>query len=250
MPVIVRPRAWALVPLLLTSCGGVSSLGLGDAGGDATSAPSSLKIGLEGAWSFDGDGSDHAGKHLDLATTGLHFAAGHFGKGIVFAGDGTPIAQRPIDDLSLNLATGDFTVSFWIDFAKTGAPQFVAMKGYDPGWFVGWAQTQWAFGPPKPAGQTFDDPAGTPSTGTFHHVVFERTGDSLELFVDGASAGKAAGHDGTPSLDPFQVGGYAPGGVAVSHGMNVVSGTVDDLGIWRRALLPEERAYLKTHAVP
>jgi hypothetical protein len=246
----MRPLVGALTTLLLTSCGGVSAVGLGDAGADAASVESALKVGLEGAWSFEVDGSDHSGRHMDLSTTGLRFAAGRFGKGVVFAGDGTPIAQRPIDDPRLNLATGDFTISFWINFTKTGTPQFVAMKGYDPGWFVGWAQTQWAFGPPKPAGQTFADPAGSPSTGTFHHVVFERTADSLELFIDGTSAGKAAAHDGTPSPDPFQVGGYAPGGVAVAHGMNVVNGTVDDLGVWRRALLPDERAYLTTHAVP
>jgi hypothetical protein len=243
-----------LTTLLLASCGGVSAQGLGDAGADvnadAASAQASLKVGLAGAWSFDGDGSDHSGHGLNLETAGLRFAAGHFGKGIVFGGDGTPIAQRPVDDPSLNLATGDFTVSFWVDFTKTGTPQFVAMKGYDPGWFVGWAQTQWAYGPPKPAGQTFADPMGSPSTGTFHHVVFERNADSLELFIDGVSAGKAAGKDGAPAQDPFQVGGYAPGGVAVAHGMNVVNGTVDDLAVWNRALVAEERAYLKTHAVP
>ena len=40
------------------------------------------------------------------------------------------------------------------------------------------------------------------------------------------------------------------GGVSVDHGMSVVNGVVDDLAIWRRALVHEELDYLATHAVP
>jgi hypothetical protein len=243
-----------LAALLLCSCGGggISSPGLGDAGGDASGPAASLRNELAGVWSFDNDGKDHSGHALDLETTGLRFVAGKFGKGLQLSGDGTPIAQRPIDDPSLNLATGDFTVSFWIDFTMTASAQFIAVKGYNEnGWFVGWAQTAWAWGLPAPRGGTFVPAGGSPSTGTFHQVVFERTGDTVEIFADSASVGTASVVDtAAPAKSPFQVGGFAPGGVTADRGQSVVNGVVDELAIWHRALLPEERGYLATHAVP
>jgi hypothetical protein len=230
-------------------------MGLGDGGldgGDTGSPATSLRSQLAGAWSFDLDGKDHSGAGLDLGITGLHLAVGRFGKGLQLAGEGTPIAQRPIDDPSLNLTTGDFTVSFWISFAMTDSAQFVAVKGYNAGgWFVGWARTAWAYGLPAPKGGTFVPQGGSPAPGTFHHVVFERTGDTIEIFVDSASVGTATVSDSpAPPPSPFQVGGFAPGGVAVAMGQSVVNGVVDDLAIWHRALVAEERTYLATHAVP
>jgi hypothetical protein len=250
--VLLRRALPGLAALLCASCGGgsLSTTGLDDAG--AASPVMTLRNALAGAWSFDGNGKDHGGHGLDLETGTLPFAAAKFGQGLKLAGEGTPIAQRPKDDPTLNLATGDFTVSFWIAFAATGAPQFVAVKGYNEGgWFVGWAQTTWAFGPaPAPNGGTFTK-STTPATGSFHHVVFERTGNTVELSVDGSSAGTATMMDTqAPAMTAFQVGGFAPGGVSMAHGMSVVNGVVDDLAIWHRALVPDELAYLATHAVP
>ena len=232
----VRPTLWGLATLLLCSCGG---------GGGPT-----VGYGLAGAWSFDGDGKDHSGNKLDLETTGLGFAAGKFGKGLQLSGDGTPIAQRPVNDRSLDLANGDFTVSFWIDFAATASPQFVAVKGFgSDGWFVGWAQTQWAWGLPK--GTSFVPPGGSPSTGTFHHVVFQRSGDIVDIRVDESSVGTAmVTATSSSATDPFQVGGFAPGGVSVATAQNVVNGVVDDLAIWHRALSAAELDFLASHAVP
>jgi hypothetical protein len=246
--------------LLLASCGGGSAAkdGGGDGGGDAalpsdaTGPAASLRAGLLGAWSLDGDGKDHSGKGLDLTVDGLSFPVGKFGKGAQFAGaDGSPIAHRTVDDASLNLTTGDFTVSFWINFAKTGSPQFAVIKGYaqEQGWFVGWAQTVWGFGFPAPKGGTFADPNGSPGTGTFHHVVFERTDDNAQIFVDGKLLGGVSVQDrAAPGAAPLQIGGYSPGGVA--GGQSVVDGVVDDVAIWGRALDATERAWLDTHAVP
>ncbi|HVU52964.1 MAG TPA: LamG domain-containing protein [Polyangia bacterium] len=245
-------RLWAALALpILVGCGGngLSSMGLGDGGGDAGSAATSLRQGLVGAWSFDGDGRDHSANMLDLDVTGLRFGAAKFGKGIQFGGDATPIAQRKMSDPELNVAMADFTVSFWIDFAMTGSAQFVALKGYgDTGWFVGWAETAWGYGLPK--GGTFVPPGGSPSDGMFHHVLFQRSGDMVQLWVDGTSLGTATAVAGAPSTDPFQVGGYAPGGVTADRGQSVVDGVVDDLAIWRRALVADEVTYLDAHAVP
>jgi hypothetical protein len=241
--------------MFLCACGGggLSTLGLGDAGADASGPSASLRDGLAAAWSFDFNLNDHSGHGLDLGTTGLNFAPGRFGSGLKLTGDGTPIAQRPTDDGSLNLTTGDFTVSFWINFARTDSAQFVAVKGFNVnGWFVGWAQTAWAWGGlPSTRKDPFVPAGGSPSTGTFHHVVFERSGDTVEILVDSASVGTAPVADGPiVGQSPFQVGGFAPGGVTADRGQSVVNGVVDDLAIWHRALSADERAYLTTHAVP
>jgi hypothetical protein len=242
--------------LLVASCGGSSPPGhdggATDATSDAGDVASGLSVGLAGAWSFDTDGADHAGQKLDLDVTGIKLVTGRFGKGLQFTGEGSTIAQRHIDDPSLDVATGDFTVSVWISFAATSTAQFIAIKGYDNGgWFVGWAQTAWAYGFGVPAtamGATFADLDVTPPGG-FHHVVLERTGASIEMFVDGQSIGtKAVTDSATPTAAPLQVGGFSPGGVGA--GQKVVTGVVDDLAIWHRALTADERAYLGAHAVP
>jgi hypothetical protein len=250
---VTAPRtSWVIASLLVAACSSGGALPKSDAGGDGSSETggglASLRDSLAGAWSFDGDGTDHSGNGLHLSVTGLSFTTGRFGKGIQFAGDGTPIAQRGADDASLNLATGDFTVSFWVQFAKTATAQFVVMKGFQTGWYVGWAQTQWAYG--LPAGGTFNDPNTTPTTGVFHHVVFTRAGGSVEMIVDETPIGTAPVGSTAVSGDPFQVGGFAAGGVMQPNGMKVVNGVVDDVAIWHRALTADERAYLATHAVP
>jgi Concanavalin A-like lectin/glucanases superfamily len=249
--------------LLLASCGGSALAPDGAAGADAaadTSVPTddsgvatTIRTGLAAAWSFDVagmEGKDSSGQGLDLDVTGVPTTTGRYGKALAFSGPGSPLALRHISDPSLDLATGDFTVSFWISFKMTGSPQFVTVKGYaDGGWFVGWAQTQWAYGLPSPSGGTFADAAGSPSTGTFHHVVFERSGDTAQMLVDGKSVGTVTVHDsGPPAAAPFQIGGYSTGGVATSD--KAVNGAVDDVAIWHRALGGDELAYLATHAVP
>jgi len=247
-----RRIRWVLGALLVASCGNSpATTGPNGDGGtaDASAAATALRQGLAAAWSFDSDGTDHSGNKLDLDVTGIKFAPGRFGKGLQFTGAGK-IAQRPISDATLDLATGDFTVSFWIDFTMTGSPQFVAVKGYDKGgWFVGWATSVWAFGLPAPGmGDTFPDPTGSPAAG-FHHVVFQRSGNLAEMLVDGHSVGtKLVADSATPPPEPFQIGGYAPGGVGM--GQSVVDGVVDDVAIWHRALISAELDYLDTHAVP
>jgi hypothetical protein len=126
------------------------------------------------------------------------------------------------------------------------------VKGFvqEQGWFVGWAQTEWVFAFPPPTTQSeFADPNDSPATGVFHHVVWERTGDTARMYVDGKLLGGASVKDRTPAAAaPFQVGGFSPGGVA--GGQSVVDGVVDDLAIWHRALTDDERTYLATNAVP
>jgi hypothetical protein len=257
----MRWTGWLLGTWVVASCGGKTLQSSHDADGqtddatlasDAGNPAQTLRVGLAASWAFDGNGADHGGKGLDLGFDGISFATGRFGKGLQFLGEGKPIAQRPISDPSLDLAAGDFTVSFWISFTETGSPQFAVVKGYsEGGWFVGWAQTVWAFGLPSPAGATFGSPGGSPSTGVFHHVVFEFSGTTAEIFVDGASVGtKTVADRGAPGPAPLQVGGYSPGGVTAATGQKVVSGVVDELAIWHRALDGTERAYLGANPVP
>lgn len=254
-----------LAALSLASCGSTAALspdgGDGVAGGGGDASPSdhaipdsgpaaTLHVGLAGAWAFDGDGRDVSGHGLDLDVAGIPLATGRFGKGLSFTGAaGSTIAERHVSDPTLDLATGDFTVSFWISFRATGSPQFVVAKNYaDGGWFVGWAQTTWAYGFPSPQGGTFADPMTSPATGTFHHVVFQRSGATALMSIDGHQVGSATVSDSpTPSAAPFQVGGYSTGGLAPSQ--SVVNGVVDDVAIWHRALDADELAYLGANAV-
>src|SRR5262249_1942238 len=146
--VSLRPIALGLGVLVAASCSNGGSLahdggndgGGIDSGANAGDPAATLRSELLGAWAFDGDGTDRSGQELGLAVDGLSFAAGKFGTGAQFAGtNGSPIAHRPVNDPSLDLTSGDFTVSFWINFAHTGSAQFAVIKGYvaEQGWFVG-----------------------------------------------------------------------------------------------------------------
>ena len=143
-------------------------------------------------------------------------------------------------------------MSFWINFAKTGAAQFVAVKGYNDGRLVrGLGADGLGLRPALARGRHLR-PAGSPTSGDV---------PPRRLRADGRHASRSSSirrrwerrtvaDTATPAKSPFQVGGFAPGGVTVATGQSVVDGVVDDLAIWHRALVADERAYLATHAVP
>jgi hypothetical protein len=208
----------------------------------------SLEMGQIAVWSLDGDGMDRSGNHLDLTINGPQFGQGNFGQGLVFANDLTKTAMRPMVDASLQLTTGDFTVSFWIELptSATGPMGFLDMgfAGGGGGWATGTPGpgTTWGFWAPGGTG-VFTSGNGSTPNGTFHHVVCIRSGTNLIEYVDQVTpATAAAGTGASPTQKAFRLGTWAS--------IDPLSGTLDDIAIWSRALSQQERAYLDTHPVP
>jgi hypothetical protein len=224
---------------------------ISDAAADGPPDPiaASLEMGQIAVWALDGDGMDRSGNHLDLTINGPQFGQGNFGHGLVFANDLTQTATRPMVDPSLQLTTGDFTVSFWIELATSAnaAMGFLDMgAGTGTGWATGTPGPGVTWGFWAPGGPNIFTPGnGSTPNGAFHHVVCIRSGTNVIEYVDQVTPTmQATQGGGVPSPKAFRLGTWA-GGAG-----DPLSGTLDDIAIWSRALSQQERTYLDTHAVP
>ncbi len=204
-----------------------------------------LRVGLLAAWPLDGNGSDASGNALDLQVTNLGYATGRFGQGIQMTVNSTGTAKRPIDDASLRLATGDFTVSFWHNVTDTAPTQFLVTKGFSAnGWSVAVTSSRWSARHNAPPNAT--SALGAPTPNVFWHIIFERRGTFLRIYANGLLA---AGQDPTtdivsPSTEVLEIGSYE----SLTAGR--VGGIIDDVAIWNRALTAAELAYLDVNPVP
>jgi hypothetical protein len=141
-----------------------------------------------------------------------------------------------------------FSVSFWTKFTEwTGDPSFVANKNWTSGGNVGWViatagdgHLQWNAAPSR---IDYDGPPRTLSNTNWHHVVFswDRSG-VISTYLDGIQVNNTpngAARDLNSGL-PTNIGQDGTGAYTDGGGVGIADGTIDDVGIWRRALTPAE----------
>lgn len=206
---------------------------------------------------FDGDLNDTSGKsHNGTAVGNIPFGTGQIGQG---AGFSTTVANgrnyitlgAPTD---LNFGTGDFTISFWIKYTERHSdPSVIANKDWGSGGNQGWvfapSGTGLKWNVADSTRTRKDSPGlGTLNDGKWHHYIttFHRA-DRATTFIDGVQVNTVDISSMTQTVD-------TPTGLAVNIGEDgtglyndVTSGDpgfadamIDDLGIWRRALTPQE----------
>jgi hypothetical protein len=222
-----------------------------DGGADAPPNPAleaSLKTGLVALWTLDGDGKDRSGHGLDLTVAPeLSYVAGRHGMGLKFVGDNTKTAKRPIADPSLVVQRGDFTISLWVNLdPNVHDNQGFAENG-----------NNWALGTPGPGSAWIlqTDVGGVAGAGAadgfggWRHIVAERQGPILSLYMSGVLVNNGGGQQNVnenptaPTPYPFKLGTWINGSLPLT-------GALDDVAVWNRALTAEERAYTGTHPVP
>ncbi|MFF8938186.1 exo-alpha-sialidase [Streptomyces paradoxus] len=162
--------------------------------------------------------------------------------------DGTDDAVRLPYRSRLPLGEGDFTASLHFRYtATTGEQPFLWMGG------IGSTQPQiWLRGEPASdrvrglittrSGATTVSSAsvwtdGARNDGRWHHLALRRGGGRLTLFLDGESIGTAD--------VPGSVSRNSPFGVHIGQRMDsraFLTGAVDDVRVWNRALSDEELA--------
>ncbi|MFF7308213.1 exo-alpha-sialidase [Streptomyces sp. NPDC008137] len=162
--------------------------------------------------------------------------------------DGTDDAVRLPYRSRLPLGEGDFTASLFFRYtATTGEQPFLWMGG------IGSTQPQiWLRGEPASnrvrglittrSGATTVRSAsvwtdGAHNDGRWHHLALRRGGGQLTLFLDGAPL--------TTADAPGSVSRNSPFGVHIGQRMDsraFLSGAIDDVRVWNRALSDEELA--------
>ncbi|MFI7346236.1 exo-alpha-sialidase [Streptomyces sp. NPDC049936] len=163
--------------------------------------------------------------------------------------DGADDAVRLPFDERLPLGPGDFTASLrfrysaadgeqpllWMGGVGTSQPQVWLRAEPGAGRVQGLITARDGAAAPRSAWVRTD---GALNDGRWHHLALRRGGGRLALFVDGAAVGETADVPGS-------VGRDSPFGVHVGErvdGRARLTGAVDDVHVWNRALTDEEIA--------
>lgn len=193
---------------------------------------------------FDGGGAQLIGTHAMHALDGQHVQLG-----------------RP-DDFLFGADTS-FTISFWFKAAAgglTGDPSFIGNKhwtsGGNPGFVVaaqgdgGWKWNWKGNDPSSPRRDTAN--LGVLTDGNWHNVVVSHDRTTVAtFFVDGVLkatipiVGDATIDHPTYGLNILQ-DGTEHYGFANDTGAHFLNVFMDDMGIWRRALTPQEASSIHT----
>jgi autotransporter-associated beta strand protein/YVTN family beta-propeller protein len=184
--------------------------------------------------------------YLGGAVNGPRYLPGIIGGAATFANAAT--AGQP-DDWAISLGnlewvySNNFSVSFWERSMTSGDGALMGNKDWTSGANIGWVistlqpkNVNW-----NAAGGTRRDVNLTPpfSDGNWHlvTVTFDRTANQVLCYLDGMVAGSS---DISPSGDASVNAGFATLVGSSGNGTYSATGDIDDLGVWRRVLAPEE----------
>jgi trimeric autotransporter adhesin len=192
--------------------------------------------GLEGYWSFDGTAADLSGNGNNLSLFGdATFASGgQFGEALSLDGVEGSYAEQTTDNGS------DFTIQVWVNFTSKSSEQTLIED------FTGGGGPGWTFTTPGVV-QFYANPYGAYnggasfSTGVWNQFIVERNGNTIDIYYDDVlvETGTISGAI-SASSNPLLIGARD-----AADGRNfTVDGLIDDVGIWDRALSPDEIAEL------
>ena len=222
--------------------------------------PIELERGLAGHWPFDEATGNTTpdrsmGNNPGILIMAPSLVAGRIGVGALdMPGMQDLVEVRDPIDGRLDFGAGDFTISVWVKTTQVpiGAPDILVkwpsnlnMTGPRAGWaltlprggllFKGFSEGTAQIGVEGPA---IND-------GSWHHVLGQRSGNDLMLWVDGEQVGSRATTLGNLSnTAPLWVAGF---GTSTELNFN---GQVDDVRLYNRVLNPAEIQALATAASP
>jgi hypothetical protein len=220
---------------------------------------------------FDSNSNDTSGRNnngtpevqpeIENGTLPAHDAANKaIGAGSINLKLGQHVLLGNPEDLNFGTDT-DFTFSFWVwgasPAAWTGDPSFIGNKnwnaGGNPGYVVatgsgGSWKWNWA-APPGPRRDTLSFP--NVADGQWHNIVVSHDRDGLAYFyVDGVlRATITIANDGDINALAHYIGQDGTGRYGFDNdlGARFVDIRLDDFGIWRRLLTPQEAASIFAH---
>jgi hypothetical protein len=239
----------------------------------ATVAPNSLAAGLVGHWTFDetagntaGDSSGN-GRDGTILGGGWSWTEGRFGGGLQFGGMDQVTASS---GFGFPQPTANYTVSAWL-WVAAGEPA-------SPVEALLSTEVPWGVGPPGGWSLNVDlPPPGSSEEGNYHFTywfgqmpedqltaecvcvvsdtwvhlaaVVDAENGALTFFVGGSARKQISIPSGIwPAPGPLYMGRWpAPGLSTSTHSL---SGALDDVAIYARALVPEEVLQLSRAPAP
>ena len=211
---------------------------------------------------LDSDSIDYSGKDNTGSISGNpDFSAGQIGNSLTLVDTATP---HQFIDLSspadLNFGTDtDFTVSIWVNnldgFAdnrdiggSASDPAIASNKDWNagglPGWVIagrpdgGW---QWNIGDGATRSD-YDGPAGRINDGAWHHLLVSHDRDGMaRLYYDGTEVA-SRNISSIGNIDSGYPTAIGTDGTLGSIWPNWFPGSIDEVAIWRRVVLPNEVA--------
>ena len=202
--------------------------------------------GLVGWWPLDGDGIDHSaneyhGTLSDAVQVGEN-RYGQVGSALVFDGESAMVS---ISHSSLLNLSEDFTISSWIYSINPpvgGASHtIVAKRGWPDGVSVPYnvsinyqynsnSHKKPLFGS-KVNSFTFRESMTAIENDTWHHLLISYASPELKFYLDGIEleSFQLSQAERADNLKPLQIGGWGASD-------EFFEGSIDDVGIWNRAL--------------
>lgn len=247
-----------------TANSGIYTVTISNAGGSVTSDPAKIEV-FSGSITqdlvvhlkFDNSLDDSSGRTNNATAMG----ASDFGQGIIGSSAHIPSGADYItlgapEDLNFGVGT-DFTISFWALMKEwSGDASFVGNKDWNSGSNQGYViatdddgHLQWNVAGAPGGRKDYDGPPGILSDTNWHLITisFDRQGNAA-TYVDGAKVDSrpVAGNLNDLSTPTGQATNIGQDGTG-NYGSAFTDLNVDDLGIWRRALTPQEIASIYAH---
>lgn len=226
----------------------------------------SITQGLVAHLRFDGNNSDSSGRNNHGTAVGAPaFGPGKIGSGAL---DFTSLQNgSSFNYVTLGIApdlqfgaTNDFTITFWAKLPTNSwrnDPAFIGTKNWNSGGSTGYVMAangggefQWNYREASPNDRKdYDHTTGIFSDHNWHHftTVYTRGGRAL-TYVDGLLANSqilATGQNLPTSIDsglPTNIGQDGTGSYTDGGAVGITNALIDDVGIWRRAVTPNEAA--------
>jgi hypothetical protein len=204
-------------------------------GGDEPEPASTCAVApsdVTGWWTGDGSGVDIAGDRTARLHGDATFGPGLVGQAFRLDGDGDFVSV-PYDP-GLDSGTGDFTVALWVNFDSTRGEQILVEKWVQttlgpPDRQIGWTLTKleddrigFGLDPGAVSSPRLDIPVGT-----WIHVAARRSGNTLELLMNGEVIASASGRDSRTDAD-------SPASLTFGHrgGPDDTPGSIDERGFF------------------
>jgi hypothetical protein len=202
----------------------------GGSSGGGTS--SNLNNGLVSYYKFDGDANDSVGSNDGTVSGATQTSSGKINQAYSFDGNNDYITYGDI--LNSTFITNTFSISCWVyitDYTDgDGYHGMIINKWHtsdsSDNAFILYCDGSW--------NTNGADTAFTqPSLNTWHHIVVTMDGGTAKIYLDGSLDATGTGHDCNTTTYPLRIGN-------LWNNAYDFTGTIDEVGIWSRALTSQE----------
>jgi hypothetical protein len=226
-----------------------------------TPLPSNLQQGLVGYWPFCGNANDESGNGNDGTVNGASLTEDRFGNAdAAYSFDGVDDFINVLSNDELSLSSDEFSISAW--YATTpsmitdnrnmlcksngAGPQnkWILMKSEGGGFYPEGVGLHTGPSINAAAFNGFTSVSDPSEYNNWNHILITKFNDSINLYLNGEiSSVTSITSNISPSVADLRIGGDEINSV---DNAKFWSGQLDDIGIWNRALTPEEVQELYT----